>query len=1044
MPKINNTTNFYSPSLPSSEDAWAQLHKDLRARAEPVLRCIPGFEFPHIPALAECIANFFMSVPETVALREAGQFERELERLLKELSMDACADAFAYAHSFLERFNCDRREISFSCELVATIGSISSHEERDDVIARVDEWLHMHPDLKEKITIRELQQIVRFAAQFRKEDRATVLLTAVKSYTLSEMGKLGARMADIQEDSRMQALRDVMALFEPFQTHLDFRDLMSLLLHDDYKKIQPAMRATRDFLYLLRNHKKLPKFIQIDSLVLFFASLKKANGKMKYTLSFADHVLRIDNLPPDFDLCKIMNDIRLAKFLDLERFKILLDSSVHFIASVDSNLRMQMNISVLLDAIRTLVIQKEHRVLADCIPLVNKLARNPSMKELIAELKGIPSAPFKFVYQFFFLGSNMWQKNTSIAGIWKECAHLLLCAFLLPEKQRVETLEQISPYLEKICTERKVDFESLLDAFRGVTARDRAVVMERSLRLLTALNTIDTQPNFDDYRKLMHNLSQVSTNVVMLTQQLLGACHEANVSLISTFLITLHDYMHPEHQEAAIASLSPFLQGPQFPGKRVAEILGALAFLDKSLWGKFICYAFAPLNNLSTFGLISGFINTEELRLKVLDALNDKLKRWQEEKETGVLACALGREILVHEDLFRLGEHPLLQTAIDATTAYDVNNPQNPWNVYGYVQIMQKAVPPAIDLPQEEIEGATLQLVPQGIRDITKGVKRWKFEELPVVKSPKELFDDFKDRISAIPGQMDKVVVRTGSTFDVLRASFVDDGAIQGFTRRGDPGDFAPQENAYFSKILEYIGAQDNVKEDSYGFTQREVALMHMAKLIDECSTGRGEKVGPVYTSLPKEHKFPDVSKAETNDEEKTRKWLAERVNALLEELLSPTNTALLGELTEPQPGETIDPMHQVRFVKNLTAHILGLKHELKFDPYTGGYLSTRLYQRSLKEILEIIYKHFTPLYLVNGLKRNLDALCTSAANNEEDKKLFDTLYDIFKGRGVESDEEWQLNDDMDRITEVKLLGARNIAQAYGLVSVPSKGDNLF
>lgn len=116
------------------------------------------------------------------------------------------------------------------------------------------------------------------------------------------------------------------------------------------------------------------------------------------------------------------------------------------------------------------------------------------------------------------------------------------------------------------------------------------------------------------------------------------------------------------------------------------------------------------------------------------------------------------------------------------------------------------------------------------------------------------------------------------------------------------------------------------------------------------------------YNLLPSKFKLGCVESAvELPSKQKAINYLDSIIQAFLLTQLS-ENNALMKALVGTQHINQV--AHQAQYIKNQIAWRVGLKHEIKFDHYTGC-ISQTLFNRPLKQLLEIAFQHITPKQFV-------------------------------------------------------------------------------
>lgn len=324
-----------------------------------------------------------------------------------------------------------------------------------------------------------------------------------------------------------------------------------------------------------------------------------------------------------------------------------------------------------------------------------------------------------------------------------------------------------------------------------------------------------------------------------------------------------------------------------------------------------------------------------------------------------------------------LEEMPLAQLAMrtmiicDPTISGEL---KNKFNVYKKHVLTSKIETPNITIPYQEVEGIRVRLNQKVLEQRAKSEVKVTFADLPENVNSEtaiNLFNKLKERVHLL-GEEGKQQISgyvrgsIGAEISSLSANFTADPYLVSLlSASGQSTDAAPKDVQRFYSILNYIQSLSNSIDDGELLSPREDALVKISASIQGCSSGKSEGIALAYNLLPKEFKLGSVASAvDLRSREKTIAVLDSIIQAFLLPKLSEDN-ALMKALVGSQNVNQIS--HQSQYIKNQIAQRLGLKHELAFDHYTGCVLDT-LFNRSLKELLDIAFQHIKPQQFVDQL----------------------------------------------------------------------------
>ena len=401
-----------------------------------------------------------------------------------------------------------------------------------------------------------------------------------------------------------------------------------------------------------------------------------------------------------------------------------------------------------------------------------------------------------------------------------------------------------------------------------------------------------------------------------------------------------------------------------------------------------------------------------------------------------IMAEALfrGQKVLQLHD-----SHPLfLQVIASLSITNDAMNPKNPFHLYKMFQ-EEANVSCIATTHYEEVGGSRVSLNSEVFIKNT-WAQAVTFDQLPKDLPPQFFSTRFialKAKIVALdPVKKEQVLKEIkdcyGASFTYLFNNIVFDPYIQSLEMMsGQLVDVVPVDLARYVAIVKYLYDHEDTPVKGKLLSTQEELLLTLSASIQGCPEGKKEGCTLFYNNLPSQYRYCSLENADVSEVEKALKYIQSGIQDVLDTLFSCDN-AFLKELAD-ESNEIQQLAHVSTFVKNRIGSRVGLMHQFTFDPHTE-LLYDPLVEKSLKETLDIFYKHATPSWLVQELKRlfNRDKMNVNGLITH-----FNTLVESKLGKAaVNYETMWQ--HDEEYTTESFFLtdeGARKVLQAAGYLA---------
>lgn len=215
--------------------------------------------------------------------------------------------------------------------------------------------------------------------------------------------------------------------------------------------------------------------------------------------------------------------------------------------------------------------------------------------------------------------------------------------------------------------------------------------------------------------------------------------------------------------------------------------------------------------------------------------------------------------------------------------------------------------------------------------------------------------------------------------------------------------------------------------------SERDKLLIHLCWDLNTCPAGMESVIATWYKMVPQDYrpkgslvnysselaerqeKIEKDSKQQMEKKldgvanwDKKKELFLREMNNLIQMILEKKirDRGLLNKLAGTNGNAREQPSHQITYIKNLIAPIIGLTHEVTFDAYTH-LITEQLFNKGLKEVVEVFYDHFRPQDIVDALvgsiredAENVQILKTKAANqNQEAQKDYEKAKEAYETR---------------------------------------------
>jgi len=177
-----------------------------------------------------------------------------------------------------------------------------------------------------------------------------------------------------------------------------------------------------------------------------------------------------------------------------------------------------------------------------------------------------------------------------------------------------------------------------------------------------------------------------------------------------------------------------------------------------------------------------------------------------------------------------------------------------------------------------------------------------------------------------------KIEVRTGSPFVHLKENLQDpffDTSLFSLSKKPDE---IPIHALKLGQIVGWLNTLSRANETELYLTEFETALLDVSLCISNCPEGKKLGIQRAYRLLPDHLRLFDGAVDESDG---IRQLLDTTFFSFLEKELD--SQAWIKDLLKPKVYHKIAELpHHVLFVKNKIARLLGIRHQILFDSYTG------------------------------------------------------------------------------------------------------------
>ncbi len=398
----------------------------------------------------------------------------------------------------------------------------------------------------------------------------------------------------------------------------------------------------------------------------------------------------------------------------------------------------------------------------------------------------------------------------------------------------------------------------------------------------------------------------------------------------------------------------------------------------------------------------------------------------------------------------------LEQKAYEILSASDPNKPQNPYTVYATLKSREKQPRPAVKPAAAGLTSEYYSLDPAKIAE-QKPVTIKRSDLPPVNREMLEgMWTAIANRLHILNAADRTQVERyiedsTGMSFTHIKNDLMGDHYIFGLFQIPEDPQAPHVDTAYLYAIIQYARSLPNQLEPGQLLSPQEEYLTRVFASIQGCPAGRSGGIVAAYNCLPLEWRYANQAEASFRSHRDAQafllKTLANSIGTILENP-GPLMQAWAGDRSPAQLS------HYSTYIKNNIARFIGIAHNIEFDLYTG-ILPSSLVDKSLQELLQIFYQHYTAKDLSIALQQQLrllpveeqkkvcesiQALCQELlpesipGNEEEDPS--ELLYNVaYTDETYETVQEYSLTDK----------GSISLLRATGLIEKTfSKEDHAF
>lgn len=431
----------------------------------------------------------------------------------------------------------------------------------------------------------------------------------------------------------------------------------------------------------------------------------------------------------------------------------------------------------------------------------------------------------------------------------------------------------------------------------------------------------------------------------------------------------------------------------------------------------------------STGFLLKDFLNQKRINVIELKALllnqlgagDQPIDPYQASVATVLHSIWFDLGILWNEE----DEDPLYQRVGEISffaTNYQ-NDPKNPFNVYTLFEKSLNQIDLEPLIKNQQVAGYYCRFNTKTFQNLS-GAFSCKFSDLPLIdRNLKQYFSKLDSRLAQLSSVAKKDTLRAINNFinqanstegkgnysfckEILQNQFLAD-----LLRDHQPNEQVSTTSVKLYTILHYFQSVsdeiDPKRKDSdflsanaeenenlcKVLSKRDELLINFCRDLDTCISGKNSVISTWYNIVPqnyhtkknlfnysapveRQEKIEKDSKQQMEEKlykvadcDKKKELFLREMNSVIQIVLEKKirDKRLLDKWAGTDGNARTQPSHQITYLKNLIAHLIGLTHEFTFDTYTR-LITNQLFEKNLKEVIQIFYEHFHPQDIVDAL----------------------------------------------------------------------------